>query len=270
MRVLTANEIIKLVEDPTGDFFPRKKAITEDASSDEFVQALEQATNSDTRNTLCDIAGYRLEKAAVPTLVQMLQDPAVGVRSSAADALGKIGDPEAGPALFERLAGAEQYKPVRQLLASALGAVGYRPAIPLLVQMLEEDDHILRGCAAWGLGIMCATEAEEAVRSALAREVKPPGYYVYERLTESLEALELVARTTTSMQREEAISMLLAALKHQRTGVLTTCAAYALARLGAKEAKKPIKRLLTRYPKGFLAEHLRTALDAIQSKGSTK
>lgn len=265
MTKLRANEIIRLLEEPTKHRYSIKKQITEEATGNEVVKALQQATNPLTREILCGIAGDRFDKAAVPILIQLLRDPSVGVRAGAADALGKIGDPAAGPAIFERFAGAEQVEDVKELLASALGAVGYRPAIPLLIQTLEKDNEVLRGCAAWALGIMCATEAEEALYAILARESKPPGSYIRERLSESVEALKLANIATTSMRREEAIRILLAALKRKPfVGVNTVCAAWALGKLKAKEAEQPLERLLIKYPRGFLAEHIRAALQMIR------
>ena len=59
---------------------------------------------------------------------------------------------------------------MRQTLAIALGAVGYQPAIPYLIQALSSPSRMLRLCAAWGLRSLKATEAKVAVQHALEQE----------------------------------------------------------------------------------------------------
>ncbi len=267
MTDFTADVIIKLLEEPTEHGYPIKKRITEEALGTEITKALRQANNPLTKQVLCDIAGDRFERSSVPTLILYLRDPSLGVRASSADALGKIGDVQAGPALLERFADAEVERDVLTTIASALGAVDYRPAIPLLTQALKDQEGTLRGCAAWGLGIICATEAEEALRAALARETEPLGSYNHARISEALEAVELAKAATTSMARKESIPILLAVLKRNRHGGANlTCAAWALGRLRAKEAVRPLEGLLAKYPKGFLAEHIRAALVEIPTE----
>jgi HEAT repeat protein len=261
---LSASDIIQALEAAFDDVRPVMQRITEEASSSELLLALEQATNAHTRELLVDIAGNRFERDAVPALIRLLQDEDSGVQSSAADALGKIGDVRAGPALLECLMDARQPRGARQLLASALGAVGYRPAFPELIECLNADDDVLRGTAAWGLGIMGAVEAVKPLRAALERETEPPGSYTRDRLEESAEALELMRATVQMKNRRRAIAMLMTAIHRDPwIGVRTTSAALALGQLRAHEARELLEHLLAQYPQGFLATHLSAALRAI-------
>ena len=99
----------------------------------------------------------------------MLEDESFKVRSSAADALAKIGDVQAGPKLLQRME-LEPNIGVRRMLLAALGAVKYQKSIPLLIQYLQNPDPSQRGSSAWSLGNMHATEALSAIEHALRQE----------------------------------------------------------------------------------------------------
>lgn len=75
----------------------------------------------------------------VEALIQGLQDPKSPKRRSAAKALRKLGNPDAGPALMDALE-AEISKPetweTKYQLAMALGECEYHPAIPRLWELL--------------------------------------------------------------------------------------------------------------------------------------
>jgi HEAT repeat protein len=109
--------------------------------------------------------------------------PALGVRSAAADALGKIRDARAGNALLRRF-DLETDIGVKRMLAAVLGAVGHRPAIQLLVALLSSDDRSMRGSAAWALGNLRAEEAIAPLEESLTQETES---YAIERMTQALE-----------------------------------------------------------------------------------
>lgn len=165
---MDAKQIIQLLEAPTDDRRPIFQKVKEGAPVAALIEALRLATTPLTRQLLADILGYREEKAAVPVLINALQDSSPEVRNSAADALSKIEDPRAGEALMTQYI--QEDDDIRQTLAIALGAVGYRPAIPYLIQALSSPSQMLRICAAWGLRSLHATEAKDAIQSALAQE----------------------------------------------------------------------------------------------------
>src|SRR5689334_22217408 len=102
MTRFDADKLIKLLKDPTVDRIAVKMRITSKAPSGELITALQKAAKPLTRQILSDIVGDRCEAAAVPILLQYLEDASSGVRSAAADALGNIGDLRAGPALLAR------------------------------------------------------------------------------------------------------------------------------------------------------------------------
>lgn len=171
MRVLTAKRIVQLLEAPIEDPWPTIRLIQARAAEDEVVAALDLPASPETRFVLCSILGERHVGAAVPVLAATLQDADARVRSAAADALAKIGDTHAGPALTRQLE-SEERTGVRQMLALALGACRYEPAISMLLGLLEDPDATMRGCAAWSLGFMHVNEAQPALEQALWRETE--------------------------------------------------------------------------------------------------
>ncbi|MEP6775601.1 MAG: HEAT repeat domain-containing protein, partial [Chloroflexota bacterium] len=186
---MKAKEIIEMLETPENDKMSLKSYISAQASTTDIVNSLRLATDTHTQQILSDIAGDRYEEAAVPMLIEYLQNSSPGVRGAAADALGKIGDRRAGSMLMERFDQLEKDRGVRHMLATALGACGYREAIPLLIEALNDSDPVLRGCAAWGLGAMGAESAEDALRTALQHETDN---FAKDRIREKLNAIVLV------------------------------------------------------------------------------
>ena len=86
---------------------------------------------------------------------------------------------------------------VRRMLAAALGAVSYRPAIPVLIQALNDADGSLRGSAAWSLGALRATEAVGTLRRVLKNETNS---YATTRMKEALEAINGSADSPNQIQ----------------------------------------------------------------------
>jgi HEAT repeat protein len=208
MKHLNALEIIQLLSSPTKidsiriqEYFDRtgklppdhgyivKSQIRKEASIRELIAALHQTTNSHVREVLCDLLGELQAKTAFPVLITCLEDSAAGVRSSAADALAKIGNPLAGEALMKRFAGIETEIEVQRMIAVALGAVGYRPAIPLLIKALVSIDPDLRGSAAWSLGVLKSLEAANSLEQALSHEKE---LYPRERMKIALDTIQQV------------------------------------------------------------------------------
>ena len=164
---MNATEVIQLLEIPTTtveDAFDVKNKIKSEASVSEMVSALQQSPNADVREILCDLLGELASQQAVPALIESLHDPSAAVRGSAADALGRIGEPTSGEALMERYI--QEDDDLRQLLAIALGAAGYRPAIPYLIEALSSPSQ-------WGLKSLNASFASEALQRALEQETDP-------------------------------------------------------------------------------------------------
>ena len=195
---MDAAEIIHLLEKPTKNRWPFMYNIRDKATISDIVAALQASTIPLTRRLLCSIVSKRFrvgyfEKGfsdatqAVPALIEALADPDEGVRSAALEALGDIGDPAAGPALLEQYHKEKEGSPVRHMLASALGASHYTPAIPTLIQALSSSDAMLRRAATWGLRSLQAQEAKESLQKARTSETDPSTIQVIEETLQELE-----------------------------------------------------------------------------------
>ena len=156
-----------------------------------ILGALALASEPRARALLCDALGFRKQASAVDALIACLADDSARVRSSAADALAKIGDPRAGAALLRSAALPDPDAGARRMQVAALGAVGHQPAVPLLTALLGDADPSLRGSAAWSLGALRAASAEPALRQALQVELAP---YPAERMRAALAALASAPR----------------------------------------------------------------------------
>ena len=77
--------------------------------------------------------------------------------------------PDAGERVLA-LARGERSATARACLASALGRLGYTPAVPYLVALLDDPHRRVRAHAAWALGALRAGEAASALRRMLATE----------------------------------------------------------------------------------------------------
>lgn len=152
-----------------------------------LVEALRIAPSGIAKQILCDVLGFRHERAAVDDLVACLDDPSAGVRSSAADALAAIGDGRAGPALLAKMEAPEPDEGVLRMIVAALGAVRYCGAIPRLIPLLMSSDPSMRGSAAWSLGAMHAEEALPKLHDAA--RIERVGYAA-ERLREAIARIE--------------------------------------------------------------------------------
>jgi HEAT repeat protein len=151
-------EIIAALEAPTDDRRPVMWSLRQDAPAEALAAALAAAETPDTRQLLADLLGFRAAPEGVAALVAALGDAQPGVRSSAADALGKVflAHPdaprreEAGAALLERWR-VEAHTPVKHMLAAALGATRHEPALGILREAAEDADAGVRDSARWAL-----------------------------------------------------------------------------------------------------------------------
>ena len=154
-----------------------------------LLEALTLASTDHACIVLCDVLGWRHENIAVPHIITLLEHESPKVRSAAADALAKIGDPSAGKALLRRLELPDPNIGVRRMLLAALGAVKCEEAIPSLIEYLQNPDPSQRGSAAWSLGAMGVSEALSALQDALQYE---RSQYPKERMTDAIRAIRVV------------------------------------------------------------------------------
>ncbi len=152
-----AAEVIAVLTAPAEDRRTLMDRLEADAPVAALAGALAAADERLTRQLAADLLGRRADPAAGPALLAALADPESRVRSSAADALGKVllnagshAVPDAGPALL-RAYDAETERGARHMLAAALGAAHHREAIPLLRRAAQSPDAGLARTARWAL-----------------------------------------------------------------------------------------------------------------------
>jgi HEAT repeat protein len=151
-------EIIAALEAPSDDRRAVMWALREDEPADALAAALASAGEPDTRQLLADMLGFQAAPEGVPALISALGDAQSGVRSSAADALGKVflshpdapGRDAAGAALLERWQ-VEESTPVKHMLAAAMGATRHEPALGVLREAADDADRGLSESARWAL-----------------------------------------------------------------------------------------------------------------------
>ncbi|MCG3134425.1 MAG: hypothetical protein HMLKMBBP_01731 [Planctomycetes bacterium] len=153
-------------------------------------QTTPSATGRDARSKELLLA-ERSEKDAivrgeiVPVLLEALADESSEIRTAAAVALGKSGDPRAAKPLEERALG-DDAKDVRESAMLGLGLLGREAAIPFLDDQLRDrkNPSRLRGFAAFALGLVGGQDAA----AALARCVESPDGAELSRATPDLRA----------------------------------------------------------------------------------
>jgi HEAT repeat protein len=164
---LTADEILHLIESTDGTVSRFK--LEDEALVKELILALEKTDSTPARHLLCTVLGDRHAKSAIPILIQQLNDPDLNVRIYSVEALGKMGDPIAGPVLLDMF-NKEQPRALRSTLAVVMGPIHYQPAVPRLIQALADEASGVRGCAAWSLGLLLASESIHALQHAASVE----------------------------------------------------------------------------------------------------
>src|SRR5262245_10155568 len=103
-------------------------------------------------------------------LIRMLASPSFAgsrssVRASAAQALGRLGDKSAGPALVQALDDPDDR--VRFYATDALLELPYIAAGPRLIDCLEDDSRLVRLTAAKAVGRFVVAEARPALQRAI-------------------------------------------------------------------------------------------------------
>jgi HEAT repeat protein len=182
-KTLSIEEVLKVFETPPPNRGDRDAwRVYKDASVRTLIAAT-KAASPRARQELIYMLGRRRAKSAASLLVEYLHDDNVSLRAEAADALAKIKSARTGPAIFDRFVNGETAGGVRQLLAVALGAVRYQPALPLLIRELDSPDKMMRGCAAWSVGCLGDATLVPLMREYFVRETEP---YPKERMRQAI------------------------------------------------------------------------------------
>jgi HEAT repeat protein len=182
---------IKALSDP--DLKIHEKAID---ALEEIEPAAAKAAVPALTNTLKDTNGYIRERAAivlgqmgreaesaVPALGNLLADSELAVVKSAADALRKIGDTSATPALIQ--AWENGPRDARPAVAQALGGIADPAAVPSLLQTLRESEHPdLRTAAA--LALYQIDPSKQAIATSTLIEALTPDKRILDRINAAL------------------------------------------------------------------------------------
>ncbi|NEU72665.1 PBS lyase [Hassallia byssoidea VB512170] len=209
---------------------PMSKGWTQDVSNAEinsYIKKLGSDNYSEYEKT--SKALQKLGSKAVPDLVKALQNKNPKVRSSAADALGKIGEKAASatPALAEALKNDNEAY-VRSSAAQALGRIGKEAAsaTPALAEALKNDNDYVRSSVAYALESI-GKEAASAT-PALAEALKNDNDYVRKSAAQALGKIGEKAASATPALAE--------ALKKDKEAEVRKSAADALGKIGEKAA----------------------------------
>jgi len=135
-----ANEaiILALIQQPAADLVPRLVAVLRESPATRRNAAL---------SALIEI-GTQTPQA----LPAALRDPNADVRLHVAEILGDLREPGATTALLERLSDPQELSNVRHTAAQALGKIGDRAAAPALIAAAEQGDFWVRYAAVEALG----------------------------------------------------------------------------------------------------------------------
>ena len=196
--------------------------------------------------------GYRRDRQVVPRLVAMLDDEgeATEVRTEILRALGRIGDPAAGPALVRALADGGSSE-IAAEAADALGALGAPATLPALLEALAgKRPLVVRTRIVAALGSF----PEEPAIAALA------GLLRNER---SRSLRRRAIRALGRMATPAAAPPLLAALETARSDRVRAEIVDALARARAPAARRPLIELLAATADPRLRVRITVALGAL-------
>lgn len=264
-------EIFEILEKPGRDRRPFTNQILQGATLSEISVAFQVSLSPERRYIihgslssylLCYVLSRKIKeelyvesqeiKKVIPLLIVALDDSCEGVREEAADVLGYIGDPIAGPALFKLYQQNDDDSDLRYITATAMAACQYTEAIPVLIEALSSSNPGLRRQASLGLYRLKAQVAIEPLRKALSNEtdsfpklmmesslqkLEQECVFGYEKKeikikrliallkdAETDEKLSQVAKELTYLTSKNLIVALIPLLKHERLKVRQTVA----------------------------------------------
>jgi HEAT repeat protein len=146
--------VIALIQQPVADLVPRLVTVLRESHATRRNAALSALIEIGTRNP-----------QALPAA---LRDPSAEVRLHVAEILGDLRDPGATTALLERVSDPQELSNVRHTAAQALGKIGDRAATPALIAAVEQGDFWVRYAAVEALGRL----GDERAVSALLRLIQ--------------------------------------------------------------------------------------------------
>ncbi len=126
-------------------------------------------------------------KAMVVPLISIKNDPSNEVRRAVANALGKIADVRAVPALIEMAK--DENPEVREAVARALGIMKDSTALDVLIDLLNDNEQYVRPAAARSLGLL---KDERALQPLMAL-LNDKKYALRKTAAESLASLGTIS-----------------------------------------------------------------------------
>jgi HEAT repeat protein len=166
---LKAADIVALLEAPVSNRIPLIRWLRREAPEGEIIKALSIAKVALTREILCHLVRKRRIRKAARLVIALLDEPDSALRSAAVWTLGELGETKAGRALLIGFKSEPDPK-LRVSYAIALGEIEYRPAVPALVQALQDAEPQLRKYAASSLAGIGTQRAVDAVMKGLKNE----------------------------------------------------------------------------------------------------
>lgn len=146
--------------------------------------AIDSAQTEGDRAAVCQAAGRLKLRTAIPSIVNLLRDDRVVVRSNAIGALRDIEARDQVAVLRPYMADPNAL--VRSVVAHALGRLGDKEAVPGLKALLKDDAANVRWWAVHALGELKAADAVEDLRAL----DKDPDVSVRRIVAETLKALD--------------------------------------------------------------------------------
>jgi HEAT repeat protein len=273
MSDLSAQKILELLNRAEQDEQPRtpgkpdrlwyvQRWITRKADANELIVALEEATDPLLRQVLVQILWERCELAAVPAIIACLEDSSPEVRDVAADALHHLGDARAGTSLLKSFVQAGERHERRATLALALGSVGNRSAIPLLIEALHDSNGEVRAAAAWSLGMLGAREANDPLHLAFSIEADP---WAKKDIEMAMTTIGIVMEAEDAADSKLAVSMLASALESASPQV-RVASARTLSQFDSEEVGVLLERALPQEKICAVAQRLKEALIVVKSR----
>ncbi|MFH0878771.1 MAG: HEAT repeat domain-containing protein [Lentisphaerota bacterium] len=178
------------------------------------------------------------DSRAVPSLIQSLGSENQGIRENAASALSHIGAVAVEPMMASLKTGSAE---ARQSGAWALGEIKDHRAMPLLMELLKDEDMLVRAKALEALGSIASPLSYDAIHS-MTRDGKPLVR------AKAIQALALLHNPESTKTMIEAL--------HDDNNFVRESAAEALGDLGNPRAIEPLIEALADDRSGSMSKAL--------------
>jgi hypothetical protein len=197
--------------------------------------------------------GNLRDDRAIDPLARILTTPdnshafAYRPRKLAAEALGKIGDPRALPALF--IASDDIHLLVRQAVAEALGKIGDASAVPILMRLLKDEAVEIRQTVAIALG-------------ELGKSADIPQAPFLDLLADPSDVLRHLGKQIFITLGDSGVDTLISGLSHNNSTIRGACADL-LAELKAERAYSALQKVATNDSSKWVRSRAQAAMNIL-------